>query len=279
MRTINRGFFASAASRWCWSGSPRSSTWRTGGRWRGRPRARPVHRDQADDLLLHRHQYKPVQEIAEASRPGRPPPSWPASPPAWRRRSARHPGRRQGDRRGRAHRQRRGLDFQLYMISLAGMGMLTTVGVVVSMDTFGPISDNAQGIAEDVRRRRARNRCLTSSTRSTPPRRSPRASSPPRRARRHQPVRLVPAGPAGCRRGPGERRHPDRAADRDGRPADRRLGGVHVLGPGDRAVGRAAHGRVVFEVRKQFREHPGIMDYTERPDYGAVVDICTRDSL
>jgi K(+)-stimulated pyrophosphate-energized sodium pump len=45
-----------------------------------------------------------------------------------------------------------------------------------------------------------------------------------------------------------------------------------------RAVARAA-GRVVFEVRKQFREHPGIMDYTERPDYGAVVDICTRDSL
>jgi K(+)-stimulated pyrophosphate-energized sodium pump len=45
-----------------------------------------------------------------------------------------------------------------------------------------------------------------------------------------------------------------------------------------RAVGRAA-GRVVFEVRKQFREHPGIMDYTERPDYGAVVDICTKDSL
>jgi K(+)-stimulated pyrophosphate-energized sodium pump len=45
-----------------------------------------------------------------------------------------------------------------------------------------------------------------------------------------------------------------------------------------RAVGRAA-GRVVFEVRKQFREHPGILDYTERPDYGAVVDICTRDSL
>src|SRR4029450_6328458 len=41
-----------------------------------------------------------------------------------------------------------GLDFQLYMISLAGMGMLTTVGVVVSMDTFGPISGNGQGVAE-----------------------------------------------------------------------------------------------------------------------------------
>src|SRR3989442_4122299 len=37
---------------------------------------------------------------------------------------------------------------RLYYISLTGMGMLTTVGVVVSMDTYGPISDNAQGIVE-----------------------------------------------------------------------------------------------------------------------------------
>src|SRR5439155_4430747 len=39
-------------------------------------------------------------------------------------------------------------DERLYYISLTGMGMLTTVGVIVSMDTYGPVSDNAQGIAE-----------------------------------------------------------------------------------------------------------------------------------
>jgi K(+)-stimulated pyrophosphate-energized sodium pump len=44
------------------------------------------------------------------------------------------------------------------------------------------------------------------------------------------------------------------------------------------AVTRAA-GAIVFEVRRQFRENPGIMDYSVRPDYSRVVDICTRDSL
>ncbi|HEY2430215.1 MAG TPA: sodium/proton-translocating pyrophosphatase, partial [Acidimicrobiales bacterium] len=45
-----------------------------------------------------------------------------------------------------------------------------------------------------------------------------------------------------------------------------------------RAVGRSA-GVVVHEVRKQFREHPGIMDYTEKPNTAAVIDICTAASL
>jgi len=45
-----------------------------------------------------------------------------------------------------------------------------------------------------------------------------------------------------------------------------------------RAVGRAAQ-QVVVEVRNQFRDHPGIMDYTEKPDYSRVVDICTKTSL
>ena len=44
----------------------------------------------------------------------------------------------------------------LFAVALAGTGLLTTVGVIVSMDSFGPVTDNAQGIAEmsgDVRGR------------------------------------------------------------------------------------------------------------------------------
>src|SRR5260370_20101441 len=36
----------------------------------------------------------------------------------------------------------------LFAVALAGTGLLTTVGVIVSMDSFGPVTDNAQGIAE-----------------------------------------------------------------------------------------------------------------------------------
>jgi K(+)-stimulated pyrophosphate-energized sodium pump len=40
------------------------------------------------------------------------------------------------------------LTFSLYLVALTGMGMLSTTGVIVSEDTFGPVSDNAAGIAE-----------------------------------------------------------------------------------------------------------------------------------
>ncbi len=102
----------------------------------------------------------------------------------------------------------------LFAIALAGCGLLTTVGVIVSMDTFGPVSDNAQGIAEmsgDVSEEGAK--VLTRSTRSaTPPRRSPRASrSRPRCSRRRRcsapsatpwsppPRRRSPAAASWCR--------------------------------------------------------------------------------
>ena len=57
-------------------------------------------------------------------------------------------------RHRRRHRRRRSalgggnLQFSLYLVALTGMGMLATTGVVVSEDTFGPVADNAAGIAE-----------------------------------------------------------------------------------------------------------------------------------
>jgi len=40
------------------------------------------------------------------------------------------------------------LQFSFYLVALTGMGMLATTGIIVSEDTFGPVSDNAAGIAE-----------------------------------------------------------------------------------------------------------------------------------
>ena len=45
-----------------------------------------------------------------------------------------------------------------------------------------------------------------------------------------------------------------------------------------RAVGTTAQS-IIVEVRRQFREMPGIMDYTQRPDYARVVDITTKAAL
>jgi K(+)-stimulated pyrophosphate-energized sodium pump len=45
-----------------------------------------------------------------------------------------------------------------------------------------------------------------------------------------------------------------------------------------RAVGKTAQS-IIIEVRRQFREMPGIMDYSQRPDYARVVDITTRAAL
>jgi K(+)-stimulated pyrophosphate-energized sodium pump len=174
-----------------------------------------------------------------------------------------------------------GLDYQLYLISLTGMGILSVVGVIVSMDSFGPVSDNAQGIAEmsgEVSERG--NEVLThldavGNTTKAITKGMAIATA----------VIAATSLFGSFRRALIEAGIPANAVDiRVDRPEV--LVGLLIGGSvafmfsaqAIRAVGRAA-GRVVFEVRKQFREHPGIMDYSERPDYKAVVDICTRDSL
>ena len=181
--------------------------------------------------------------------------------------------------------------LSLLAIALAGTGLLTTVGVIVAMDTFGPISDNAQGVAEmsgDVTGDGAA--ILTSLdavgnttkaiTKGIAIATAVLAATALFGAFTDAiKEAVIKAGKASA----------DVALQFQGvlDVADPRnlvgliIGAAVVFlfsGLAVNAVSRAA-GAVVVEVREQFRLHPGIMKGTEKPDYARVVDICTRDSL
>jgi K(+)-stimulated pyrophosphate-energized sodium pump len=168
---------------------------------------------------------------------------------------------------------------RLYFISLTGMGMLTTVGVIVSMDTYGPISDNAQGIAEMSGEFEGRPAEILGGLDAV-------GNSTKAITKGMAIATAVIA--ATSLFGSFEAALRDAGFHFLGIRVDRPDVLVGLLIGGSvaflfsslaiRAVGRAAS-QVVVEVRKQFRDHPGIMDYTEKPDYASVVDICTKTSL
>src|SRR5919106_643947 len=163
----------------------------------------------------------------------------------------------------------------VYFISLVGMGMLTTVGVIVSMDTYGPVADNAQGIAEMSGEFEGKPaeilQGLDAVGNSTKAITKGIAIATAVIAATSLFGSFEEAVGAGFNI---RLNHPDV------------LVGLLVGGSiaflfsalAIRAVGRAA-AQVVVEVRNQFRDHPGIMAGTETPDYERVVDICTRTSL
>ena len=181
--------------------------------------------------------------------------------------------------------------LSLFAIALAGTGLLTTVGVIVAMDTFGPISDNAQGIAEmsgDVKGESAQ--ILTSldavgnTTKAitkgiaiaTAVLAATALFGAFTDAIKTAVVKAVGEGAAVALEFQGVL---DIANPRN--LVGLIIGAAVVFlfsGLAVNAVSRAA-GAVVMEVRNQFRLHPGIMNGTEKPEYGRVVDICTRDSL
>ncbi len=170
----------------------------------------------------------------------------------------------------------------LFAVALAGTGLLTTVGVIVSMDTFGPVSDNAQGIAEmsgDVEGEAAQVLTRLDAVGNT--------TKAITKGIAIATAVLAATALFGAFRTTVETAL-GHAANTFSLSVDRPnalvglIVGASVVfffsGLAIQAVGRAA-GRVVFEVREQFRTHPGIMDFTEKPEYGRVVDICTKDSL
>ncbi len=177
----------------------------------------------------------------------------------------------------------------LFAIALAGCGLLTTVGVIVAMDTFGPVSDNAQGIAEmsgDVHGEGAQILTELDAVGNTT-----KAIT--------KGIAIATAVLAATALFGSYKDAIDQAVLKVGDVAGGlpisftnlvfspnvlvgiTIGAAVVFmfsGLAVNAVTRAA-GAIVFEVRRQFRENPGIMDYSVKPEYGRVVDICTRDSL
>ncbi len=172
----------------------------------------------------------------------------------------------------------------LFAVALAGTGLLTTVGVIVAMDTFGPISDNAQGIAEMSGEVTAEGALVLTSLDAVG--NTTKAIT--------KGIAIATAVLAATALFGSFRTEVERALVEAGSTAPFSLSiekpnllfgliiGAAVVflfsGLAIQAVSRAA-GRVVFEVREQFRTKPGIMDYSEKPDYARVVDICTKDSL
>ncbi|MET9671991.1 sodium-translocating pyrophosphatase [Streptomyces sp. NPDC006482] len=178
----------------------------------------------------------------------------------------------------------------LFAVALAGTGLLTTVGVIVAMDTFGPVADNAQGIAEmsgDVRGAGAQVLTDLDAVGNT--------TKAITKGIAIATAVLAAAALFGSYRDAiatavAEAGEIGGAADvltlsMDISQPNNLFGlilGASVVflfsGLAISAVSRSA-GSVVYEVRRQFREHPGIMTYAEKPEYGRVVDICTKDAL
>jgi K(+)-stimulated pyrophosphate-energized sodium pump len=170
----------------------------------------------------------------------------------------------------------------LFAVALAGTGLLTTVGVIVSMDSFGPVTDNAQGIAEmsgDVEGEGAQ--ALThldaiGNTTKAITKGIAIATAVLAATALFGSFRTTVVQQLGKVGGTFSL-----SVDHPNVLVGLIVGGSVVFLFASlliSAVGRAAQ-RVVIEVRNQFRTHPGIMDYTEKPEYGRVVDICTQDSL
>ncbi len=169
----------------------------------------------------------------------------------------------------------------IYGIGVAVMGLLSLTGLIVALDAFGPITDNAGGIAEmadlpeDVRKVTDRLDAVGNTTKAVT-----------------KGYAIGSAVLAAVVLFAGFQKELENTHATRGKLClavsfgineppvliGLILGGLMVClfaSLSIEAVGRAG-GAVVEEVRRQFREHPGIMDYSEEPDYATCVDIVTK---
>ncbi len=174
----------------------------------------------------------------------------------------------------------------LYGVSLCGLGMLTTTGVIISMDTYGPIADNAQGITEmsgaeggpNVEILDAVGNTTKAATKGIAIASAVIAS-----------ISLYGSFLSKIAGGEGEAIDPAALAkfhimlDQPVIFIGLLIGGAMPFlfsAMTIRAVSRAAF-YIINEVRRQFREIPGLMEGREgvMPESGKVVDICTASAI
>ncbi len=165
--------------------------------------------------------------------------------------------------------------LQFYGIALTGLGLLTTTGFILAMDTYGPITDNAHGIfemggvhQEEASRTLSWMDAIGNTTKALT---------------KGLAIATAVIAAVSLFRSFIDEAHLGAIGVQINTPTV--FVGLLIGGAvpflfssfAIKAVGRAAY-QVVFEVRRQFREHPGIMEGTELPDYGKCVDIVTASA-
>jgi K(+)-stimulated pyrophosphate-energized sodium pump len=161
----------------------------------------------------------------------------------------------------------------LYGTAIATMGMLSTAAYILAMDTFGPIVDNGAGIAEmagvsdAVRKNMDKLDAAGNTTKALT--KGYAVGSAALAAFLLFNAFLTEAQVKSV-----DLAHPETFVGAFMGAALVFLFSAFAI----RAVGHAAW-TIIKDVREQFKEHPGIMAGTEKPDYGRTVDICTRGAL
>jgi K(+)-stimulated pyrophosphate-energized sodium pump len=181
------------------------------------------------------------------------------------------------------------LQFSLYLVALTGMGMLATTGVVVSEDTYGPVADNAAGIAEmsgefqgEAQKIMVSLDAVGNTTKAVTKGFAIGSAVIAAVALFASFIETIAAELGIDKVGSALFSDP-RTAINVAEPKTfigLLIGGSVAFlfsGLAIRAVGRSAS-VVVEEVRRQFRTKK-IMEGIDRPDYGPVIDICTKASL